>query len=122
MERSVITNDNTKSTNKLLKKYSEVEISSGTKRIKGSFKITRYRHYKFHDEIDIEFNGEVLAKYGSFDENKWFTSEIYSQKSWSKIRLNKFIKSSIYNELRNHCKYFGIKLTSHRYITKVKWI
>jgi hypothetical protein len=123
MERSVITNETTKSINRILKKYSEVEIYSDTNRIRGSFKITRYRHYQFHDEVEIEFKGEILAKYTTFCENhKWFTSEIYNQKSWSKVRINKFIKLEIYNELRSHCRYFGIKLTSHRYITKVKWI
>jgi hypothetical protein len=122
MERSVITNENTKSINKILKKYSEVEISSGAKKIKGSFKITRYRHYKFHDEIDIEFNGEVLAKYSSLDENKWYTSEIYTQKSFSKIRINKFIKMCLFNEIKTHCNYFGIKITVPSKITKINWI
>ena len=123
MERSVITNETTKSINRILKKYSEVEIYSDTNRIRGSFKITRYRHYQFHDEVEIEFKGEILAKYNTFCENHlWFTSEIYNQKSWSKVRINKFIKLEIYNELKNHCRHFGIKLTSPRYITKVKWV
>ena len=122
MEREVIINENTKSTNKLLKKYSEVEISPDTKKVKGSFKITRYRQYRFHSEIDIEFKGELLSKYNSLDENKWFNSEIYNKKSFSKTRINKFIKCCLYDELKRYCYYFGFKLTSPRYIKKVKWI
>jgi hypothetical protein len=122
MERNVITNEITKSTNKLLKKYSEVEINPETKRLRGSFKITRYRQYEFHNEIEIEFKGELLAKYNSLDEKKWFNSKICSEKSFSKTRINKFIKYCLYDELKRQCSYFGFKLTSPAYIKKVKWI
>jgi hypothetical protein len=122
MEREVIINENTKSINRVLKKYSEIEISSFYKNIKGSFKITRYRRYTSYDEVEVEFKGEVFGQYGILDEKKWYTSEIYTQKSFSKIRINKFIKMCLFNEIKTHCNYFGIKITVPSKITKINWI
>lgn len=122
MERTVIINENTKSINRLLDKYSEIEIPSHIKKIRGSFKITRYRQYEFHIEIEIDLKGEVFGQYGLFDDSRWYTSEIYYQKSFSKIRITKFIKMCLFSEIRSHCKYFGINIVAPVEITKINWV
>lgn len=122
MSRYVITNDETKSLKKLLKKFPESAISVHNERLKGSFKITHYRKYTFREEVDIEFNGELFAVRSSLDGRKWHKSDIYNQIGTSKIKVNKLIKRAIFNEVKNYCAYFGIKLRYAEDLKKVKWI
>jgi hypothetical protein len=122
MSRYVITNDETKSTKKLLKKFPEVNVSSHNERLKGSFTITHYRKYIFREEIEIEFKGELFAVRSTLDGRKWHKSDIYNQIGTSKIKVNKLIKRAIFNEVKNYCAYFGIKLRYVEDLKKVKWI
>ena len=122
MSRYVITNDETKSIKKLLKKFPETAISVRNERLKGSFKITHYRKYIFREEVDIEFNGELFAIRDSFSGRQWHKSDIYSQSGTSKIKVNKMIRRSIFNEVRDYCAYFGISLRYVDDLKKVKWV
>lgn len=122
MSRYVITNDETKSTKKLLKKFPEVAISVHNERLKGSFKITHYRKYIFREEVDIEFKGELFAVRSSLDGRKWHKSDIYSQIGTSKIKVNKMIRRSLFNEVKAYCAYFGISLRYADDLKKVKWV
>jgi hypothetical protein len=122
MSRYVITNDETKVTKKLLKKFPDAEISVHNERLKGSFKITHYRKYVFREEVDIEFNGELFAMRSSLDGRKWHKSDIYNERCTSKIKVNKMIRRSLFNEVKHYCAYFGISLRYAEDLKKVKWV
>ena len=87
----VINNDETKAIKKIIKKFSGDKINSTNQKLRGSFKITNFRKYPFSDEIDIEFKGEIFAKTSLFGGQEWLSSEIYSQKGVSKIKINKLM-------------------------------
>ena len=121
MSRYVITNEVTKATKKFLKKYSEKELSPYVHNARGSFVITGFRRYSYHDEVDIEFKGDIYVKFGALSPMEWHSSEILKRGA-SLIQVNKFIKEKLFNEVRDYCSYFGIKLTYTRSIKKVKWV
>jgi hypothetical protein len=114
-----ISDDDSKVINKSLKKFSKREIDSFNDRLRGSFTIVGFRKYQFNNEVDIEFNGDLCARTNSFVDTEWFKSDIYGKKGISKIKVNKLIKRSIFNEVKDHAAYFGINL---RYITEIKKI
>jgi hypothetical protein len=114
-----ISDDDSKVINKSLKKFSKREIDSFNDRLRGSFTIVGFRKYQFTNEVDIEFNGDLCARTNSFVDTEWFKSDIYGKKGISKIKVNKLIKRSIFNEVKDQAAYFGINL---RYITEIKKI
>jgi hypothetical protein len=114
-----ISDDDSKVINKSLKKFSKREIDSFNDRLRGSFTIVGFRKYQFTNEVDIEFNGDLCARTNSFVDTEWFKSDIYGNKGISKIKVNKLIKRSIFNEVKDQAAYFGINL---RYITEIKKI
>lgn len=120
MGKVIIKNEEVKSIKKALKKFSEKEILLNNGRLKGSFKISAYRKYEFEDEVDIEFKGEIYARYNN-KESQWFKSDIYNAKGTSKIKVNKLIKNNIFNEVKSQCSYFGINLKLLSDIKKIKW-
>lgn len=122
MARYVIKNDETKSINKALKKFSRVEIPDYVQRMRGSFTITNYRKYIFRNEIDIEFNGEINAVYGHLNTAEWHNSTIYFRNGASKIKINRFIKKRLFQEVKDQAAYFGITLRYHEDIKKIKWV
>ena len=122
MVRYVISNEETKSTKKVLKKFSEVDISFYNERLKGSFKITNYRKYPYREEVDIEFKGELFAVHCSLSGKQWHKSDIYNARGTSKIKVNKIIRRSLFNEVKAYCAYFGISLRYADNLKKVKWI
>ena len=111
-----ITDDDSKAIKKLVKKYSKKEINSFNDRLRGSFTIVGFRKYQFTNEVDIEFNGDLCARTNSVRNVDWFKSEIYGKKGISKIKVNKLIKRSIFNEVKDQAAYFGINL---RYMTEI---
>ena len=117
-----INNEDSKVTKKLLKKFSKKDIASFNDKIRGSFNIVGFRKYQFTNEVDIEFNGEICARHNSFGNAKWFKSDIYGQNGVSKIKVNKLIKRSIFNEVKDQAAYFGINLRYIEEIKKIKWI
>jgi hypothetical protein len=114
-----ISDDDSKVIKKSLKKFSKREIASFNDRLRGSFTIVGFRKYQFTNEVDIEFNGDLCARTNSFVDTEWFKSDIYGNKGISKIKVNKLIKRSIFNEVKDQAAYFGINL---RYITEIKKI
>ena len=117
-----ISDDNSKVIKKSLKKFSKREIASFNDRLRGSFTIVGFRKYQFTNEVDIEFNGEICARHSSLAVLTWFKSDIYNQKSVSKIKVNKLIKRAIFNEVKDQAAYFGINLRYATEIKKINWI
>jgi hypothetical protein len=117
-----ITDDESKAIKKLVKKFSKREIASFNDRLRGSFTIVGFRKYQFINEVDIEFNGEICARHSSLAVLTWFKSDIYNQKSVSKIKVNKLIKRSIFNEVKDQAAYFGVNLRYVTEIKKINWI
>lgn len=115
-----IKNEEINSVKKALKKFSEKKISSRNDRLRGSFKVTVYRKYEFEDEVDIEFKGEIYAKYNTED-SQWFKSDIYSNEDISTIKVDKLIRNNIFDEVKTQCSYFGINLKYVNSIRKIKW-
>lgn len=120
MGKVTIKNEDINSVKKVLKKFSEKKISSSNDRLRGSFKITTYRKYEFKEEVDVEFKGEIFAKYNTED-SQWFKSDIYSNEDISTIKVNKLIKNNIFDEVKTQCSYFGINLKLLSDIKKIKW-
>jgi len=117
-----ISDDDSKAIKKSLKKFSKREIASFNDRLRGSFTIVGFRKYQFTNEVDIEFNGEICARHSSLAVLTWFKSDIYNQKSVSKIKVNKLIKRAIFNEVKDQAAYFGINLRYVTEIKKINWI
>jgi hypothetical protein len=117
-----ISDDDSKVIKKSLKKFSKREIASFNDRLRGSFTIVGFRKYQFINEVDIEFNGEICARHSSLAVLTWFKSDIYNQKSVSKIKVNKLIKRAIFKEVKDQAAYFGINLRYVEEIKKINWI
>ena len=117
-----ISDDDSKVIKKSLKKFSKREINSFNDRLRGSFSIVGFRKYQFTNEVDIEFNGEICAMHSSLAVLTWFKSDIYNQKSVSKIKVNKLIKRAIFKEVRDQAAYFGVNLRYVTEIKKINWI
>ena len=117
-----IGDDDSKVIKKSLKKFSKREIASFNDRLRGSFTIVGFRKYQFINEVDIEFNGEICARHSSLAVLTWFKSDIYNQKGVSKIKVNKLIKRSIFNEVKDQAAYFGVNLRYVTEIKKINWI
>jgi hypothetical protein len=119
-----INNDETKAIKKIIKKFSGNKIDPTNQKLRGSFKITNFRKYPnvVYDEIDIEFKGEIFAKTSLFGGQEWLSSEIYSQKGVSKIKINKLIKRHILSEIKAHAVYFGINIKFTQNLKKITWV
>ena len=120
MSNYVIINEESKTINKFVRKYSEREVSND--KLRGSFKITRYRKYSYSTEVDVEFTGQLFARSSRLDAHNWHSSSIYNERGFSKVKINKFIKLYLFNEIRNQSKFFGINLTNHLNIKKITWV
>ena len=122
MAKYVILSEETKAIKKSIKKFSERDIASFNDRLRGSFKIVGFRRYQFHDEVDIEFNGELFAARHSLSGRQWLGSDVYNQNGISKIKVNKLIKREIFKEVKDQAAYFGINLRYVEEIKKIKWV
>lgn len=109
----------TKNIKKLISKFSSFDIDTHT--VRGKVNVIGYRKYQSRDEFDIEFIGEINARVNR-KPSAWFGSEIKNQKNISKIKVNRFIKKSIFNSLRSRMRYFGIEARWYSDIKKIKWI
>lgn len=95
------------------------------KRCKGSFKIVGFRKYSGDFrltvyQIDIKFDGKIQGTING-QESTWYDSSILQDKRYSKIRINKLIKSQVKRRLNTLISMFGIK---YIYLdkVKVKWV
>ena len=121
MSRYVINNEVTKATKKLLKQYSEKELPPYNHNVRGSFVITGFRKYSYYEEVDIEFRGDIYVIFGQLSPIEWHSSEIMKRGA-SKIQVNKYLREKLFNEVKDYCSYFGIKLSFRNNIKKIKWV
>ena len=120
----VVTNETTKNLKRAIIKFSK-DVSVNTNLLRGKFTVQRYRRYIMRDEVDIIFQGEIYVTLGG--KKDWYSPSILdaSGKNWrvSKIKVNRFIKKSIFKNVLQHLNYFDIRhLHSHYDIKKITWI
>jgi len=114
----VIRNTDTNATKKALKKFLSSRRIDSTY-IKGDYTILRYRKYPEREEVDIEFKGQIAARYYHHGDITWFDSSI--KKSATRHSVNGLLRRQIYNDLRQSLSYFGVKIDERRYIKKIIW-
>lgn len=110
-----------KSIKKAVKKFGTTFVN--TDRIVGTVEIVGYRKYEIYEEVDIVFKGKIKARV-DFSNPEWIDlSDIkkYGGKI-SKVKLNRFIRNSLFFDLSCRMKYFGIDLKTYKVIKKIKWI
>ena len=125
MSRYVITDDNTKTVKKILKKHSKKQVSANNEFMKGTFTVKTYRKYEFREEVDILFEGEIYAKYRRPLQpltREWFKSDILQHRGVSKIKVNKLIRRFLFDDVKTYLAYFGISLRYPEQIKKITWI
>ena len=117
----------TKNLRKTILKYSK-NIPVVGERYRGVFSITGYRVYDvtpnyYYNEIDVVFDGELKVSVSPLSEDKWLGSEIKKNEKYSVslIRLNKFLRNSLFNSLNSHLVYFDTKISNEYSIKTIKW-
>ena len=118
----------TKNLRKTIIKFSK-DIPAVGERHRGVFSITGYRVYDItpntnYVEIEMVFNGEILVSVSQLKGSEWLDSDILKSDKYriSKVRLNKFLKNRLFNEVNNHLSYFDAKINGLYEIKKIKWI
>lgn len=103
-----------------IKKFSK-NISVDTPKIRGKFTITSYRKYSVHEEVDVVFTGEIWCKIGRTPP-QWYGNDILGvYKNISKVRLNRLIRKSLFEDIRRRCRIFSADLWTYHDIKKIKW-
>ena len=88
--------------------------------VKGTVKLQNIRFYfGSYVEVEVLFEGKLKARY--FKVTDWFGTELLDFERISKIKINRKIKKSIYDDLRRKLKFFDINLTDYSQIKKIKW-
>ena len=113
----VIRNTDTDATKKALKKFLNDRYVE-TPYLKGTYQVLRYRKYEYHEEVDVEFTGQIGARYRNGSEIKWYDSSI--KKKATRHSINGLLRRQIINDLKQSLNYFGVKLEK-RYIKKIIW-
>lgn len=118
----------TKNLRKTIIKFSK-DIPAVGERHRGVFSITGYRVYDItpntnYVEIEMVFNGEILVSVSQLKGSEWLDSDILKSDKYriSKVRLNKFLKNRLFNEVNNYLSYFDAKINGLYEIKKIKWI
>ena len=118
----------TKNLRKTIIKFSK-DIPAVGERHRGVFSITGYRVYDItsntnYVEIEMVFNGEILVSVSQLKGSEWLDSDILKSDKYriSTVRLNKFLKNRLFNEVNNHLSYFDAKINGLYEIKKIKWI
>ena len=107
-----------KTTKTVLTKFAKsVPVSNNN--IKGTFTITNYRRYNYYEEIDVNFQGSIFVYHNG--KKTWFTPKELG-KNVSKIKLNRFLRKSLYKELETYLRYFSVKIKYYNWIKKIEWI
>jgi hypothetical protein len=119
MSRYCFNTENNKKLKKVISKFVTIELN--TDAIQGKVTVIGYRKYSFREEVDIQFEGKILARTGSFNK-EWRCSDVLTKKNISKIKVNRFIKKQIHKSLNMRLRYFSIDLRWYSDIKKVKWI
>jgi hypothetical protein len=125
--------------NRLIKKYGkDLEILDGSRNfpllsrkkcLNGNFSIKgirKYRHSYLYNlnqtfyEIDLVLKGKLLAKWNS--KEYWHGSEILKESGASKIKINRFIRRHISNDVNEFLLTFGVEAGNNLKIKKVEWV
>lgn len=123
MPQYVISTPETKSIKKIITKFSD-KIPVDNKNMRGFFAIKNIRKYQFRVEVDIVFKGEIQARIGrnlDWHDNSILNQELKGYKI-SKIKLNRFMRKSIFHEVKNYLKYYSEELKNYSDIIKIKWL
>lgn len=123
MARYVIKTESTKSLKTVVTKFgSEIPVSND--RVRGVFTIKNYRKYSYSEEVDVEFKGEIHVRWNR--KTDWYDSSIcdkvVNKQKVSKVKLNRFLRKSLLNEVKTHLNYFDVCLRIYSDIKKVNWI
>lgn len=123
MSTTLIKSKEIKDIKKVLKKYSKLEIAGNN--IQGTIILKSYRKYDkisfytpVREEVDIEFHGKILIRYRGSRNSIWVDSKCARN---SNVVTNRIIRRSIFFDLKNYLKYFGVNLKSDSEICKVTW-
>jgi hypothetical protein len=119
MARYCFKTDESTNVKKLLCKIGETKVN--TQYIRGTVTFTGYRKYTSYCEVDIEFNGQILARIRR-EPAQWLSSEILKEKRASKIKVNRFIRKCIFKDVESRLKYFSSGIHHYSSIKKLKWI
>lgn len=128
MEKVLRKDIDTKKVKQTILKYSK-DISTIGDRHRGVFSIKNIRIYDIDNtfkkvEVDVEFKGEIFAQISSLKGDEWYDSSILENERYrvSKIRLNKFFRKRMFNDINSRLSYFGEKINYEDSIKKLKWI
>lgn len=117
----------TRNLRKTILKFSK-DIPVVGERYRGVFSIVGYRVYDetpvhYHTEIDVVFDGELKVSVSPLSEDKWLSSEIKKNEKYRilPVRLNRFLKSSLFKSLNSHLGYFNTKIGNEYSIKTIKW-
>ena len=123
MPQYVISTPETKSIKKIITKFSD-RVPVDNKNIRGYFTIKNIRKYQFRVEVDIAFKGEIQARIGRNID--WYDNTILNQElkgyKISKIKLNRFMRKSIFQEVKNNLRYYSEELKNYSDIIKIQWL
>jgi hypothetical protein len=118
----------TKKLKRIILKHSK-DISTYNDRLRGVFSIKNIRIYDIDSifkkvEVDIEFKGEIYAQLSSIRGDEWIDSKILTNDKFSvsKVRLNRFFKRRLLNDVKHRLSYFNEDIFHDSQIKKIKWI
>ena len=99
-------------------------VAPGTlilKLLKGTNLNPVFKNWRLMMKNIYNINGQRISG-DEFKMDVLFKSDIYGKKGISKIKVNKLIKRSIFNEVKDQAAYFGINLRYMTEIKKINWI
>lgn len=118
MGRYILQNDETKAIKKSLQKWGEISIV--TEGLDGIVKITNFRKYALHCEVDVTFKGKIFVRMGR-EKRAWHSTSILETHSISKVKLNRFLRKATLFDVQCRMNYFGVKIKEYYNIGKIKW-
>jgi hypothetical protein len=129
MSRRTLKKDNeTKKIKKLILKNSK-DISTYNDRLGGVVSISNIRFYDVEYwnkeiEVDVVFKGKIYAQTSVLRGDEWMDSSVLTSEKYkiSKIKLNKFFRKRLFNEINNRLSYFNEKMIYEYQIKKVTWV
>jgi hypothetical protein len=118
MGRYVINDDFSKAVKKSLPKWGEIRISN--EYLDGVIKIKNYRKYHHIHEVDVCFVGKIHVKIYR-QVKTWHDSSVLKKYNISKIKLNRFLRRTMLDEVQIRMNYFGVEIRDYYNIQKIKW-
>lgn len=91
------------------------------KNLEGTFTIKNIRRYSFNFiEVELEFKGKIYGRVG--DNYSFYDSSLLSKQNISRIKVKKFLKKSIYQDIKNYLKLFSQDIHHYTDIKKMDWL